>query len=125
MPVRLSNERSGAVSTALRPTTRFSSIPHETREPVGLPGAPPVGRERLLELEGALRNLGKDEAHEDGVAAGRFLIVELAPAVAEPADHRRADQAVAGVRPVDAPLVSGRVIESHRKTADLSRGARE
>src|SRR5262249_11125111 len=80
-------------------------------DPVHLPGPPAVIGVRLLEAARVRRDVGDHEAHEDGAAVERLLVVELAAAVLERADRRRAQGAGPDVGEVEAPLPRLGVVE--------------
>src|SRR4029079_18770664 len=93
------------------------------RNPVRLPRFAAVVGERLLEAAGAGGDAGDHELHEKRAAVERFLIVELAAAVAELADRRLRHLAVRGVGEVQRPLLRLRMIETHADGLEVAPGA--
>src|SRR5258708_20188109 len=90
-------------------SARFvSSICHpgEGRDPVHLPGLAAILRERLFKAEGLRGDVRKNKSHLDGSAVERFLVVELAAPILEPAAHGLAQCAVPSAGPLAFPLLA-------------------
>src|SRR5258708_1051077 len=103
-------------------SARFvSSICHpgESCDPVHLPGLAAILRERLFKAEGLRGDVRKNKSHLDGSAVELFLVVELAAAIREPADHGLARCALAAVGPMDVPLVVLGIVETRRRTFEV------
>src|SRR5262245_55494290 len=80
-------------------------------DPVRLPRAALVRRERLLPARGGLRDAGPDEAHDDGSPVELVPTLEDADPVREAPDDRRIERALLIAGPVNAPLARAGVVE--------------
>src|SRR5206468_3147025 len=97
------------VAAQLQHGSRDLSVRHrrpagELHDPVRLPGLASVRGEGLLPTTGGPGDRGPDEPDVDAAALEHLLVVELAVAVPEGADHGDVEDAGRAGRPVDAPL---------------------
>src|SRR5215472_13950436 len=92
-------------------------------DPVDLPGFAAVIGERLFEVSGVRGDLRPDESQQNHAAVDLFPIIKLALTVLEFTNGRYAKGAVFGVGPVDAPLMSGRIVETESHAFDVAGAA--
>src|SRR5712692_3715041 len=92
------------------------------RDPVDLPRAALIGRERLLEAPSATLRFADFEAHADRAIAQAIVALETTHAAFEAPEERRGELSVGGVEVVDRPAPSLRLVDAQRRTLDTSRG---
>src|SRR5271168_57909 len=105
-------------------TTRGVAHPRLIRNPVHFPRLPSILRERLFKVSRIRRYLRPEESHIDRSALPKFLIVKLTAGVCELAHHRQnglPQRRILAVRPIDAPLMSLRIISAQSEAFDMSR----
>src|ERR1700728_186988 len=83
----------------------------QRRDEVGLPGFAAVIGEGLFEAVRIGSDVGPDDAHQDGSAMVRLLIVEFAAAIVEFTDGGLGYRAVLAVRENLAPLMRFGIVE--------------
>src|SRR5215470_5892622 len=93
--------------------------PGQFHDPVGLPGLSSIRRESLLPARRIGCDVGPDKSNIDAPALEHFLVIKLAPAILEPADHRRVHNPVDAVRPIEAPLLRFGVIKAQSHALDM------
>jgi len=64
--------------------------------------------------------LGPDETDKDRPAVERVLGVELADAILKLSDLRNYDVAILGIRPIEVPEVSLRIVGAQSEPLDMS-----
>ncbi len=89
--------------------------------PVGFPVAATIRRERLLPVRAVRLDLVPAEPHPHLAALVAIAAMEGADAVLESADHRRFEQALEVVGPVQAPLPLERVVQAQGHAAIATR----
>lgn len=86
--------------------------PRQVRDHVRFPRFSAIIGEGLREFVGIRRDARPNDSHQDGAAAERLLIVELASAVLEFANRRRhAHYARPAIGEIHAPLMGFRVVQ--------------
>src|SRR5438477_8627829 len=112
-----SHNRSGLVSAGLARLVLDTGV---RRNPVHFPRLATVVRERLLEAARVRRDVGDQEAHVDGPAIERLLVIELTAPVLELAGHRLTHGARADVREIEAPLAGFGIVESQAHAFEMA-----
>jgi len=68
------------------------------------------------------RDIGDDEADQDGAAVERFLVEEIAPSILELADGRYAQDAGPAAGDIQVPLMRLGIVQAKRQKLEVSAG---
>jgi len=97
----------------------FIVYPCLVRNPVDLPGLPAIIRVRLFKVGCTRIGVRPKKSNVDRSPLPRLLVVKLTASILELADHWLLYKAILAVDPVDAPLVSLRIVETEGQTFDV------